>query len=520
MTEQLPVISRAKNITTAKQSSATLQGRGLATMQSQKLAIADQEKRYRQARDIYNRITDYGFERRFNSETLPKRYEQFDLFEENLLLQLQPFFDMLQQLADVYKVFHQLAEKGYGKAYFPLALMYQGGQGISADIEKENYYSRLAFNWCFANQALNDPEIWTDLGWMYDHEIAVEADEESMFYFLHSTELDYSKAPFNVREWYETKWVRENDEYRCFNLAMLWYRKAADQGYARAQYNVGVEYLANPYSEQDVEVAALWFEEAAGQGYSTAQCRLGQMYNSEYGADQYKESVFWHLENEHLEQTVFWYQEAAEQGCADAQFDLGEIYEDPLGGIDVDFEQSVFWYKKAAVQGHAKAQCHLGSMYEDGRGTDEDLEQAVFWYHQSAKEGNSDAECNLGWMYESGRGVEQDDEKAIFWFREAAEQGNALAQLQMGQILEYDYYSCESDEQGMLILEEIYYWYRMSAEKGLAAAKYELGCMFRDGRYVDQDEEEALHWYRESAGQGHAGAQQELTKLGIKWTNN
>ena len=103
---------------------------------------------------------------------------------------------MIQQLADVFTVFQKLADTGYGKVYFPLASIYRGGQGMSQNIEKAHYYSRLAFDWCSANQALKDPEIWSDLGCMYQSGWSVE---------------------------------------QSYEQAVFWYRKAAEQGHAAAQ---------------------------------------------------------------------------------------------------------------------------------------------------------------------------------------------------------------------------------------------------------------------------------------------
>jgi hypothetical protein len=161
MDKQLPVVDTSHNLATTGKKSATLLGRGLAAIQNQKLVFAENDKPYRQSRDIYNRITDYGIARRFNSEAVPKQSAQVDLFES---YPLQPFLNTLKQLADVFMVFQQLADQGYGKAYFPLACMYQGGQGISPNAKKTTYYSRLAFLWNFANRVSDDPEIWADLG--------------------------------------------------------------------------------------------------------------------------------------------------------------------------------------------------------------------------------------------------------------------------------------------------------------------------------------------------------------------
>ena len=305
MAEQLPIITSTRAINAASTAPTSLIGRGLSAIQRKENGIARTEldARYWQARDIYNRITDYGREKHFNADLLPKPSE---LVEDKQLLQLQPFFVMIQQLADVFTVFQQLADTSYGKAYFPLASIYQGGQGISQNIEKADYYSRLAFDWCFANQALNDPEIWTDLG--------------SMYYYGDGVEQDYKQAAF-------------------------WFCKAAEQGNADAQLYLGRMYQGGRGVEKDIGQAIFWYRKAAGLDLATAQYDLGNRY--EYSRSVEKGGI---LQDD--EQAVFWYRKAAEQGKAGAQLKLGRMYE---SGRDVhkDYKQAVFWYRKTAEHGHA-----------------------------------------------------------------------------------------------------------------------------------------------------------------------
>jgi uncharacterized protein len=61
---------------------------------------------------------------------------------------------------------------------------------------------------------------------------------------------------------------------------MAWYRKAAEQGYARAQYNVGVLYHEGKRVSQDDGQAAAWYRRAAEQGHAQAQFNLGVLYAS------------------------------------------------------------------------------------------------------------------------------------------------------------------------------------------------------------------------------------------------
>ena len=60
--------------------------------------------------------------------------------------------------------------------------------------------------------------------------------------------------------------------------AVMWYRKAAEQGEAMAQFNLGRAYRDGKGVPKDSKQAAEWFEKAAQQGYAHAQFDLGEMY--------------------------------------------------------------------------------------------------------------------------------------------------------------------------------------------------------------------------------------------------
>ncbi len=470
MADNLPVIKTHQELAGNKPASSTLLGRGLAAILLKQITFADHDKRYRQARDIYDQITDFGREHRFDPDLLPKKGRQRDMFEDYETSEIQPWINKTNQLAQVFRELKQLADEGYGKAFFPLALMYQGGQGIMQDVKNAKFYGQLAFNWCVANQSFYDPELWTDLGWMYDHEIGVEADEESMFYFLHYTELDHSNAPFNVWEWYETKWVREDDGYRCFNLAMLWYRKAADQGYERAQYNVGFAYLENPYSEQDFEVAALWFKEAADQGFYRAQRALGNLYETGLGVEQ-------------------------------------------------DYDQAAFWYRKAAEQGDEYAQLHLAELLDykrDDCESDEEcklIEKEIFyWYRMAAEQGFAKAHYELGFCFQYGVGVEPDSQHAMYWYLKASEQGNTQAQVTLGGMLSRGHGSDEHE----IKYQNAFFWFQKAAEKNDPYGQWELGICYWFGRGVKQNVDHAIYCFREAVKQGYPISLEEQKRFGIE----
>lgn len=59
--------------------------------------------------------------------------------------------------------------------------------------------------------------------------------------------------------------------------AAAWYRKSADQGYANAQYNLGVLYLHGQGVKLDREAALRWLRMAAGQNHQPAMAALQKL---------------------------------------------------------------------------------------------------------------------------------------------------------------------------------------------------------------------------------------------------
>jgi TPR repeat protein len=117
---------------------------------------------------------------------------------------------------------------------------------------------------------------------------------------------------------------------------------------------------------------------AAEQGDAAAQSNLGLMYDEGRGAAQdYTEALKW-------------YRRAAEQNNATAQYNLGAMYEEGHGVLQDDAE-AVKWFRRAADQGDADAQYNLGLMYEKGRGVSQDDAEALKWCRRAADQGNAEA---------------------------------------------------------------------------------------------------------------------------------
>jgi TPR repeat protein len=78
---------------------------------------------------------------------------------------------------------------------------------------------------------------------------------------------------------------------------MTWYLKAADQGDAGAEFNIGVMYDNGQGVPQDYKQALTWFRKAADQGDAVAQYNLGVMYGNGQGVpqDDIQAHMWWSL---------------------------------------------------------------------------------------------------------------------------------------------------------------------------------------------------------------------------------
>ena len=104
----------------------------------------------------------------------------------------------------------------------------------------------------------------------------------------------------------------------------------------------------------------------AEQGDARAQYELGEMYDK--GEDVAANST----------EAVKWYRKAAEQGHPGAQWQLGYKYEYG-SGVAVDNVESLKWFRRAAEQDHGIAQFELAMRYHTGKGTAKDLVEAYKW---------------------------------------------------------------------------------------------------------------------------------------------
>jgi len=129
-----------------------------------------------------------------------------------------------------------------------------------------------------------------------------------------------------------------------------------------------------------------WYQRVANQGSAKAQFNLGLMYDAGQGVPQ------------NYAEAVKWYRMAADQGDAAAQSKLGFIYANGQG-VPQNYAEAVKWYQMAADQGDAAAQSNLGFIYANGQGVPQNYAAAVNWYRMAAAQGNRNAQSDLAAVY-------------------------------------------------------------------------------------------------------------------------
>jgi len=171
---------------------------------------------------------------------------------------------------------------------------------------------------------------------------AQQTDNQSVYFERLLAEAEKGNAGFQciVAEIYtHGKYgVKSNQEE-----AAKWFRKSAAQGFAEAEYCLGVCYRDGMGLPQDSAEAVKWFRKAADQGYVVAQSELGACYYEGVGVPK------------NLVEAAKWFRMTAEHGDAQGQQNLATCY--LFGeGVTKDVVEAVRWYRKAADQGLAFAQ--------------------------------------------------------------------------------------------------------------------------------------------------------------------
>lgn len=190
-------------------------------------------------------------------------------------------------------------------------------------------------------------------------------------------------AQFNLGYVYYTR--------QAYSVSELWYAGAADQGVARAAFELAILYRDELLPGGDAKRIPL-LEQAANQGLDLAQVELGVDYLL-LGDDPQQQFI-----------AMQWFEKAAVQGNTHAQYLLAEEYWTDDNGIqDISSgdelaaryvsndDKALQWLCKAAQGGYPRAQYGLSHAYSIGRGMPSNQIQRRLWLEKAAASGYQEA---------------------------------------------------------------------------------------------------------------------------------
>ena len=145
-------------------------------------------------------------------------------------------------------------------------------------------------------------------------------------------------------------------------------RSRAAAGDVIAQFSLGSLLY---YGSANTAEAVVWLRKAADQGLADAEFQMGQLHDFGFGVAQDDGAA------------LNWYRKAAGRGHPPAERSLGEFYAKGRV-VKADGVEAARWYRRAADGDDLRAQYQLGMLYFDGTGVSRDYETAYVWFTLAA----------------------------------------------------------------------------------------------------------------------------------------
>ncbi len=155
-------------------------------------------------------------------------------------------------------------------------------------------------------------------------------------------------------------------------------REAAAKDDPKALFEIGSRYAEARGVKEDMAEAAKWYQKAADLGFAPAEYRIGNFYEKGIGLTR------------DIAKSKTWYQLAAQQGNASAMHNLAVLYAMAADGT-TDNQSAAHWFQEAADLGVKDSQFNLGILAAKGAGMKQNLEESYKWFALVAKTGDKDA---------------------------------------------------------------------------------------------------------------------------------
>jgi len=214
--------------------------------------------------------------------------------------------------------------------------------------------------------------------------------------------------------------------------AIEWFRKAAQNGSAKAGFNLGVVYYNGDGVPSNPDTACKWFlvaaeggDAAAKEAFQRSQSELSAVATMKCETAAGDTYLMGKEYPQDYAKAMEVYQRAAASKYPFAEERIATMYEHGLG-VPVD-RQKYFEHLQRAASLPSVAYS-LGRIYQTGSQGSKDAKLALHWFERSAMAKYSPAMVALGEMYNTGDLVKPDKKKAYMWYILAVHFGQTEAQ--------------------------------------------------------------------------------------------
>ncbi len=305
--------------------------------------------------------------------------------------------------------------------------------------------------------------------------------------------------------------------------AIVWYRKAAEQGDTESAFSLGEMYRLGEGTLPNNKEALMWYKKAADKGNSSAMEWTGYLYETGDGTDagvpDYDKALDYYnqaitlnsflamertailffngsnLNRDYSEAFKLFSKAATEGNRIVSKRYLGYMYRDGKGTA-VDPVIAFRWFENASEENDVLSIFEMAEMLRCGNGAPRDIERAFGLYEKAAQMGNVEACDWAGYMLVNGIGCEKDLSEARDYLSTASESGISRAQYYLSELL----ISVDKDYQQAIKL------LTLSADAGLVEAECKLGEEYSVGRFISRDIKKAEPYLRNAIAKGSVRA--------------
>lgn len=257
------------------------------------------------------------------------------------------------------------------------------------------------------------------VGITFSETVSAEVKSYSSELLLQANQGD-AKAQYNLGVMYYVDGLDRSSTY--FELAYEWFQKAALQNYPDALSGLARMYYSGQYVEKDELKAIEYYKRAAQLGHIQSQFILGCILIE--GEDRIPPNP---------EQSIYWLTQAANAGLNDAQLALGVLYYEGIS-VEKDFIKARSYLQLATSLYGTNGSTILGEIYRDGLGVKQDYHQAMKYFLAEDSSYGDQVYYNIAQLYENGQGVAKNYSKAAEYYLKAAESGREEARQRLANL--------------------------------------------------------------------------------------